>query len=412
MRKFWTLFLGIMASMGGFVDIGELVFTVQAGSRFAYSLLWVVVLGTFGIIVYSEMCGRLAAIPKYAAFHVIRNKLGFKWGLLTLVASNIVNVMTCAAELGGVAILLRLLFGGQYRVWLVVLTALLVFTVLLLPFKYIERVFGLAGMLMITFAVVAVALNPEWRQLFHGFVPTVPTENRQTMYLYLYFAVGIFSSLMMPYEVYFYSSGGIEEEWERTDLAENKLTANVGFSLGAIICASLIVIGAAFYFQRGLSPEALGSSALASAYRFGKIGLLLSMLGMLATIAGSAVETCLAGAYNFCQFFHYKWGRRIGPKQAPIFTKVWIAIFVVAMSITLTGYDPLKIVEYSVMFAVVVLPLTYAPLMMVANDKTIMGQYANGRWDRIVGWGFFVLVTTAALAAIPLMVLTQMGQKG
>jgi Mn2+/Fe2+ NRAMP family transporter len=401
-----------MASMGGFVDIGELVFTVQAGARFAYSLLWVVVLGTFGIIVYSEMCGRLAAIPKYAVFHVIRNKPGFKWGLLTLIASNIVNVMTCSAELGGVAILLRLLFGGQYRMWLLVLTACLIFTVLLLPFKYIERLFGLSGMLMITFVIVALALHPEWTQLLHGLLPTLPTENRQTMSLYLYFAVGIFSSLMMPYEVYFYSSGGIEEEWERTDLGENKLTANIGFSLGAIVCASLIVVGGAFYFQRGLSPEALGSSTLASAYRFGKTGLLLSMLGMLATIAGSAVETCLAGAYNFCQFFHYKWGRRISPKQAPIFTKVWIAIFVVAMSITLTGYDPLKIVEYSVMFAVVVLPLTYAPLLLVANDKTIMGQYANGPWGRVVGWCFFGMVTIAALAAIPLMILTQMGQKG
>jgi Mn2+/Fe2+ NRAMP family transporter len=78
----------------------------------------------------------------------------------------------------------------------------------------------------------------------------------------------------------------------------------------------------------------------------------------------------------------------------------------------LTGYDPLKIVEYSVMFAVVVLPLTYAPLMIVASDETIMGQYANGRWARVVGWVFFGLVTIAALAAIPLMILTQMGQKG
>jgi Mn2+/Fe2+ NRAMP family transporter len=401
-----------MSAMGGFVDIGELVFTVQSGAKFGYMLLWVVVLGTIGIILYSEMCGRLAAIPKTAVFHVIRKKLGFKWGLLTLVCSNIVNVLTCAAELGGIAIILRLLFRGNYSWLLVIATTTLIAFVLLLPFKYIERFFGLIGLLMITFIVVAVALQPDWKEVFLGLIPRAIFESKQHFFLYAYFAVGIFSSLMMPYEVYFYSSGGIEEEWEHTDLPDNKLTSIVGFSLGAVVSGSLLVMGAAFYQTCGLSPDALGSSALASAYTFGKIGLLLALLGMLATIAGSAVETCLAGAYNFCQFFHYKWGRRLKPHQTPVFTRTWIIVFIAAMSITLTGYDPLKIVEYSVMFAVIVLPLTYAPILIVSSDDTIMGRYANSRFQRILGWIMFALVTIAAAAAIPLMIVTKMGQKG
>jgi Mn2+/Fe2+ NRAMP family transporter len=179
-----------------------------------------------------------------------------------------------------------------------------------------------------------------------------------------------------------------------------------------VVSGSLMVVGAAFYAPRGLNPEALGSSALAPAFQFGKVGMLLALLGMLATVAGSAVETCLAGAYNFCQFFHYKWGRRLKPSQTPVFTRTWIIIFVIAMSITLTGFDPLKIVEYAVMFAVVVLPLTYAPIVIVASDATIMGRFANKRWQRILGWIMFVLVTIAAAAAIPLMIVTEMGKKG
>jgi Mn2+/Fe2+ NRAMP family transporter len=173
-----------------------------------------------------------------------------------------------------------------------------------------------------------------------------------------------------------------------------------------------MIMGGAFYAPRELNPEALGGSALAAAFQFGKVGLLLALLGMLATIAGSAVETCLAGAYNFCQFFHYKWGRRLKPNQTPVFTKSWIVIFVLAMSVTLTGYDPVKIVEYAVMFAVVVLPLTYAPILIVASDKTIMGQYANSKFQKILGWIMFALVATAAAAAIPLMIVTEMGKKG
>lgn len=412
MRRIWQLFLGIMAATGGFVDIGELVFTVQAGAQFRYMLLWVTVLGTIGIILFSEMCGRIAAIPKLTTFHIIKSKFGPKLGFATLLASNIVNVLTCAAELGGVAIIMRLLFGGKFSLWLIVVTAVLIGTIYVLPFKYIERVFGLSGLVMITFVVVAIALHPQWLELAKGFVPRTPGGDTQHLLLYAYFTVGIFSALLMPYEVYFYSSGGIEEEWEHTDLPDNKLTSVVGFSMGAVVSGALIVVGAAFYAPRQLNPEQLGSSALASAFQFGKVGLLLALLGMLATVAGSAVETCLAGAYNFCQFFHYKWGRRLTPQQTPVFTKTWIIIFVIAMGITLTGYDPIKIVEYSVMFAVVVLPLTYAPILIVASDETIMGQYANSQFQRILGWIMFALVTIAAAAAVPLMIVTEMGKKG
>jgi Mn2+/Fe2+ NRAMP family transporter len=295
---------------------------------------------------------------------------------------------------------------------LIALTAALIGTIALLPFEYIERVFGLSGLIMIVFVVVAVSLHPEWLEVAKGFIPRLPDGGKSQILLYAYFAVGIFSSVLMPYEVYFYSSGGIEEEWEHTDLFDNKLTSIIGFSLGAVVASALIVMGGAFHAPRGLNPEALGGSALAPAYQFGKVGLLLALLGMLATIAGSAVETCLAGAYNFCQFFKYKWGRRLKPHQTPVFTKSWIIIFVLAMGITLTGYDPVKIVEYSVMFAVVVLPLTYAPIMIVAGDETIMGQYANSKFQRILGWIMFALVTIAAAAAIPLMIVTEMGKKG
>src|SRR5690349_13390096 len=115
-----------MAATGGFVDIGELVFTVQAGAQFRYMLLWVTVLGTVGIILFSEMCGRIAAIPKLTTFHIIKNKLSPKLGFATLGASNLVNVLTCAAELGGVAIIMRLLFGGKFSLWLIVVTAVLI----------------------------------------------------------------------------------------------------------------------------------------------------------------------------------------------------------------------------------------------------------------------------------------------
>jgi manganese transport protein len=196
--------LGIMTAVGGFVDIGDLVFSVQAGAKFGYSLIWAVLLGTIGIILYSEMSGRIAAVTHQATFTIIPQRLGRRWGAVALTGSMIVNVMTCAAEIGGVALALKLMTALPYQllVLFVVLALALIFW--LLPFEGIERVFGLLGLGLLVFVAIALHHGVAWGSLAHGLVPTIDHSDPLT---YLYFAVGILAATLMPYEVYFYQSG-------------------------------------------------------------------------------------------------------------------------------------------------------------------------------------------------------------
>jgi Mn2+/Fe2+ NRAMP family transporter len=76
----------------------------------------------------------------------------------------------------------------------------------------------------------------------------------------------------------------------------------------------------------------------------------------------------------------------------------------------MTGYDPVKITEYSVIFSVVALPLTFLPILLVANDPTYMGRYRNGRFSNVLGVAYFILILAIAVSAIPLMILTNGGQ--
>src|ERR1700710_479753 len=140
--KVLQLALGILAAVGGFVDIGDLVFNVAAGATFGYQLMWVIPIGVVGIIVYSEMSGRVAAVSGKAVFDAVRERTGFTAGLSALVASEVVNLLTLAAEIGGVAIALQLLSGLPYRVLLVV--AVVGFAVVLWTVKLdlIEEIFG------------------------------------------------------------------------------------------------------------------------------------------------------------------------------------------------------------------------------------------------------------------------------
>src|SRR5206468_9962169 len=101
MKKLLGVALGIVASLGGFVDIGDLVFGSQAGAKFGYSLLWALLVGVIGIMLYGEMSGRVAAVAKLTVFDIIRRDYPPKLGFLTLIVSNVVNLLTCAAEIGG-----------------------------------------------------------------------------------------------------------------------------------------------------------------------------------------------------------------------------------------------------------------------------------------------------------------------
>jgi manganese transport protein len=405
------LFLGILTAVGGFVDVSELVFMSQAGSRFGYALIWVVVLSTIGIMVFGEMGGRVAAIAGQPVFNLMRNRLGLRLGLVTLIASFLSNLITCAAEIGGVALVLQLLTGAPYRAMALVATLAFIATVWLLPFKWIERSYGLLGLFMLVFGAALVAIHPPWHQLAGGLVPQVPKGlSTRDLLAFAYFAVALLSAVMFPYEIYFYSSGGIEDGWSEKDLGTNLLTTTVGFGLGSLLAIVLLANSAQLFGPAGISPELIATVALQPAVPFGKVGLLLALLGMLFAIGGAAIETCLANAYSLGQFFGWRWGRHCDPHEAPRFTLTWIAVFAGALVIVLTGVEPIQLAEYAVVASILVLPLTYLPLLLLAGDKTYMRAHANGPFARILGWGFFALIVVAAVAALPLFLLTSGGQ--
>ncbi len=405
--KVFQVALGILAAIGGFVDIGDLVFNVSAGATFGYQLLWVVVIGVIGIIVYSEMCGRVAAISGKAVFDAVRERLGFKAGLMALVAAQVVNLMTLTAEIGGVAICLQLLSGLPYR-WLIVIAGLVLLVVVwVTAFEWIERIFGYGGLCLLVFAVAAVKLHPVWGAVGHGFVPHLQT---QSPILYAYFAIGLLGAAMTPYEVYFYSSGGVEEQWGPKDLGLNRVNAMIGYALGGFLSFALMIVGGSLFLDKGIEPEFLGSITMGAEVPLGQIGLLLALVGILFAVSGAAIDTLFSGAYNLAQFLGWEWGRYRHPRGAPRFTATWLVLLVLALGLVMTGVDPVQLTEYAVIFSAVALPLTYIPILLVANDRSYMREYTNGRVANTLGLIYLVLIMIVSLTAIPLMILTNVGQ--
>src|SRR5947209_12748232 len=217
-----------MTAVGGFVDISQIVFSAQAGSIFGYALIFAFAFSTIGIMVFGEMSGRVAAIARQPVFNLMRHRLGLKLGLVTLAASVISTLVTCAAQVGGMALILNHLTGAPYRLMASVSAIALFLSMWVLPFKWIERTYGLLGLLMVVFVVALFAIHPPWDRIAGGFVPHVPPGlSTKQLLQFAYFAVAILSAVMFPYEAYFYSSGGIEEQWGPKDLFTNRVTTTV-----------------------------------------------------------------------------------------------------------------------------------------------------------------------------------------
>jgi Mn2+/Fe2+ NRAMP family transporter len=408
-KKVFAVALGILTAIGGFVDIGDLVTNAQVGSRFGMSLSWATVLGVVGICVFAEMSGRVAAVSDRATFDLVRERLGPRVGMLNLLSSMLITILTYTAEIGGVALSLQLV-ASVHELLIVPLVATLVWLVLWkAKFSIIENVFGLLGLALIVFAVAVWKLGPDYGALLHQAVGAHKPhdENWRT---FAYYAVALFGAAMTPYEVFFFSSGGVEEHWSPKDLPLMRSNVLIGFPLGGLLSLAIAASAWVVLGPLGISVDTLGQVGLPVAAALGKIGLAVAILGFVAATFGAACETGLSVGYSIAQYFGAQWGKYVRPKEAALFHLILALSTLLAGAILMTTVDPILVTELSVVFSAVALPLTYFPILVVANDSDYMGQYVNGRLANGLGVVFLLLIVVVAVAAIPLMIWTRMGQ--
>ncbi|BFV56505.1 divalent metal cation transporter [Kitasatospora sp. CMC57] len=408
MKNLLKVTLGILTAIGGFVDMGDLVASAVVGSRFGFALVWVLLLGVIGICVYAEMAGRVVAVTGRPTFDLVRQRLGPRVALANLGASFLVTALTLAAELAGVALAIELLSGVAYLLWIPAVAFAVWLVVWRVGFENMERVFGLAGLALVVFVVAFFKLDPHWGDIGHQIThPSVPSgEGHPT---YFYYAIALFSSAMTPYEVFFFSSGGAEERWSRKDLGLSRLNVMLGFPLGGLLALAITACATLVFKGQSISVDHLSQVVLPVGLALGKLGLGLALLGVFAATFGAALETALSCGYTVGQYFGWTWGKSAAPHRASRFHTVVLVVLFAAAALILTSVDPVKVTEYSLIFAAVALPLTYLPILVVAGDRDFMGDQVNGKVANTLGTFFLVVVLVAAVAAVPLMIATKAG---
>ena len=402
MKKWGEVALGLVTCIGGFLEVGSIATATQAGAEFGYQLAWVLVLGVGSLALLMEMTGRLAAVSKRTYVDLLRERFGFRFFVVPLVAVFVVSLLVVASEIGGVSIALELASGIDYRWWAIPVA--LVGWLLLWrgTFGVVEQGTAILGLVAISFAVGALKLDPSWPTLGRALLPSSPSHDAAR---YWYLAVSILGASISPYLYLFYSAGAIEDEWTIEHLVVNRVTAGVGNLFGGVLVVAVLV-GAAHVFEpRQVRVEHYEQIASVLEGPLGRAGLVLFICTLFVTCFGSTLEIVLAIAYLLAQGFGWNWSENLKPgKDARFSTTYSVLILLAALPIAL-GMDPLRLTNISMVATAASLPVTVIPLFVLMNDGEILYSHVNGWPSNLALVVISLLSIVLLVAALPLQLL-------
>jgi len=402
MKNILKVALGILTSIGGFLDVGAIATTAQAGAVFGPRLLWVLAFSTLCVIFLVEMSGRLAAVSKHTLADALRERFGFRFFILPYASEMIVDLLVLGAEIGGVCLALQFVTGIAFR-WFALPVALLVWLFLWLgSFSFVEDATAILGLVTIAFVIGAIRMKPGLHAVAAGFVPSLPPHDRPQ---YWYIALSIIGAVISPYLIYFYSSGAVEDEWTVKDLRVNRFVATIGMGFGSVVAMGVMVVAAATLLPAGIALDRYEQAPLMLSRSLGLAGFYLFAASLGIACFGACVESALAMAYLTAQTFGWNWGESVAPKHNARFASVYTGAILLAACVTLVVSDPLKLTLFSMALTVVILPLLLVPMIMLMNDGNFLKQHRNGPLSNFMGIVIVVTAILLSILAIPLQIL-------
>jgi Mn2+ and Fe2+ transporters of the NRAMP family len=317
MKKALEIALGIVTSVGGFLEIGSIATAAQAGAAFGFQLTWAVVLGGLCVMFLVEMSGRIAAVSKHTIADALRERFGFNFFLAPLIAVCLVSFLVLASELGGVCVALEILTGIGYQWWAPVAAIVTWLLLWKTTFGFIENGISLLGLVTVSFVVGAWQLHPDWLQVGRAALPSLPKWDGAH---YWFLAVSILGASISPYLFYFYSSGAVEDKWDEGYLSINRIVASLGMGFGTLISVGVLIMAAVLLPPHGIQVDHYDQLPLLLTEKYGHTGFLLFGASLAIACLGAALELSLSLAYMVAQGFGWNWGENEKPRDEARFS--------------------------------------------------------------------------------------------
>jgi manganese transport protein len=401
---------GFLISVG-YMDPGNWATDIAGGSRFGYTLLFVVMLSNLMAILLQSLSLKLGVSTERDLAQMCHEAYGRKVSFALWVAAEIAIAACDLAEVIGSAIALNLLFHIPlfYGVLITGLDVLLILLLQRWGFRYIEAlVMALIGTIIAMFGIQMFLSQPNYAAALGSLL--MPTPDIVTNPRMLYIAIGILGATVMPHNLYLHSSIVQSRRYQRTPEGKREaiFMANVdsglALSVALFVNASILIVAAAVFHTRGLFEIA----AIEDAYKMlsplvgASFASTLFAVALLASGQNSSITGTLAGQVVMEGFIHIKvaqWKRRLITRGIAI-----VPTIIVVAAMGSQGTEKLLILSQVILS----LQLSFAviPLVLFTGNRKYMGEFVNGPWLQRLAW-----VTAVVIVCLNawLLIQTMMG---
>jgi len=375
-------------------DPGGIAIYSVAGASFGYTLLWTIIPIIILLIIIQEMCTRMGVVTRKGLSDLIRENFGLKATFFIMIALLFVNFTNTISEFAGVAASSEIF--GISRYIGVPLAAIFVWVIVVKgSYKKVEKIFLLASLFYLTYIISGFLAGPDWKTAAKEIVfPSIQFNSS-----YLIMIIGMIGTTIAPWMQFYLQSSIVEKKVRLKNYKFTKIDVVIGSIVTGLVAFFIIVACASTLFASNIKINDAADAAIALKPLAGDLASELFAFGLLNAAIFSASILPLSTAYCICEGFGWERGIDKKMKQAKRFYALYTFLIVAGAAIILIpGFPLLSIMIWSQILNGILLPVVLIFMLLLINNKDIMGRYVNTRlWN--------ILTTAISLVLILMSII-------
>ena len=382
-------------------DAGGITTYSVAGAQYGYQLLWTLIPAFIALFVVQEMNARMGVVTGKGLADLIRESFGVKITALIFIALIIADIGNTATEFAGIAGSLNI-FGVSKYISVPVCAILVWIIVAKGNYKSSEKIFLIFSVFLLSYIVSAIMAKPDWHEIGSAVIrPKLHSD-----FAYITMVIGIVGTTIAPWMQFYMQSAVIEKGLRMKHYKYILMDVLLGCIMTVVVAFFIIVACGATLHKNGIQINEARDAAIALKPLAGTFAGHVFAFGLFIASIFSAIILPLATAFYICEAFGFEAGINKKVKEAPAFYALFTAIIFCSVVIILIPNAPLiTITIWTQVLNGVLLPVVLICMMLMVNNKSIMGKHVNSKVGNIVGWSTIsvLIILTFVLVIEPLI---------
>jgi NRAMP (natural resistance-associated macrophage protein)-like metal ion transporter len=377
-------------------DAGGITTYSVAGAMYGYNLIWTLIPSFIVLMVVQEMNARMGIVTGKGLSDLIRENAGMKITFFIFVGLLLSNIGNTTTEFAGVAGSLEI-FGINKYISVPVAAILVWLLVVKGTYKIAERIFLIFSLSLLTYVVSALMSGPHWGEIGHAVIhPEFPVNTSS-----LAMVIALVGTTIAPWMQFYMQSSVIEKGLKMKNFKYTMIDITVGCVVTVVVAFFIMVACGSTLHPNGVQINEAKDAALALKPLAGKLASHVFAFGLFVASVFSATILPLATAFYVSEAFGFEAGIDKKWDEAKEFYTLYTGILVISATIILIPNAPLiKISIWSQVLNGVLLPVVLVSMILLINNRKIMGTYVNKVYQNIIGWGAVIVLTGLSLALL------------